>query len=99
MHIRNVTAFKNLQSRLGPAGGTHPQQDITSSQKGFSHCYEPADVSWRNEKQEMKKGHKCVWCMQGLMESAFASTLGTKQERRERHPSEKEQYRPNGEGK
>lgn len=45
--------------------------------------------------------HKSVWCMQGLMESTFASTLGTKQERweGERHPSETERSCPNGEGK
>lgn len=74
-------------------------EQLQVHRKVFSHRYERADVSWCNEKQEMKEGHKCVWCMQGLMESAFASTLGTKQERRERHPSEKEQCRPNGEEK
>lgn len=86
-----------------PQGGTHPQQATRSSQDFFPppHCYEHADVSWCNEKEEMRGGHKCVWCMQGLMESTFASTLGTKQERweGERHPSETERSCPNGEGK
>lgn len=53
------------------------------------------------KRRKWEGGHKCVWCMQGLMESTFASTLGTKQERweGERHPSETEQSCPNGEGK
>lgn len=89
-----------------PQGGTHPQQASTTFTRLFLFFFLHTTMSMLMYHGAMKRrkwegGHKCVWCMQGLMESTFASTLGTKQERweGERHPSETERSCPNGEGK
>lgn len=57
------------------------------------------DVSWPNEKEEMRKGHKCVWCMQGLMESAFASTLAAEWRHADLHLHHASQEKGNGDGR
>lgn len=89
-----------------PQDGTHPQQATTKFTRHFFFFSLHTAMSMLMYHGTMKRrkwegGHKCVWCMQGLMESTFASTLGTKQERweGERHPSETERPCPNGEGK
>lgn len=87
-----------------PQGGTHPQQASTKFTRLFFFLHTTMSMLMYHGAMKRRKwegGHKCVWCMQGLMESTFASTLGTKQERweGERHPSETERSCPNGEGK
>lgn len=57
------------------------------------------DVSWPNEKEEMRKNHKCVWCMQGLMESAFASTLAGEWRPTDAHLHHASQEKGNGDGR
>lgn len=57
------------------------------------------DVSWPNEKEEMRKGHKCVWCMQSLMESAFASTLAGEWRPADAHLHHASQEKGNGDGR
>lgn len=54
------------------------------------------DVSWPNEKEEMRKDHKCVWGMQGLMESAFASTLAAEWRQSDTHLHHASQEKGNG---
>lgn len=54
------------------------------------------DVSWPNEKEEMRKGHKCVWCMEDLMESAFASTLAAEWRHADEHLHHASQEKGNG---
>lgn len=57
------------------------------------------DVSWPNEKKEMRKGHKCVWCVQGLMESAFASTLAAEWRHADENLHHASQEKGNGDGR
>lgn len=57
------------------------------------------DVSWPNEKEEMRKGHKCVWGMQGLMESAFASTLAAEWRHVDAHLHHASREKENGDGR